>query len=295
MRDFAAMKLRTALELGRVSNLPTVWSNCLAGALLANAPLSPPLLASVTLAISLMYLGGMFLNDAFDAEWDARFKPERPIVRGAARVREVWIIGSLLLALGPLIIYGAGLAMGIDGLPSSLVSALLLAVAILSYDRLHKTASYSPWIMGSCRLLVYLTAGLAMGAMTPLLAIGGLSLMAYIVGLTYVARSEHLNDPGRWWSLAFLAAPVLLALTRLEQHPTSVVVLVLFLAWLALGLRKLLPGPRRNVPAGVGGLLAGIPLVDATVLAGIGQWMAAGLAIVAFVATLSAQRFVSGT
>jgi 4-hydroxybenzoate polyprenyltransferase len=289
------MKLRTALELGRVSNLPTVWSNCLAGSLLANAQPAPSLLAWVTLAISLMYLGGMFLNDAFDAEWDARFKPERPIVRGAAGVLEVWIIGSLLLALGPLVIYGAGVAAGADGRASALLSALLLAVAILSYDRLHKTASYSPWIMGSCRLLVYITAGLATGAMTPLLLVGGLSLMAYIVGLTYVARSEHLNDPGSWWSLAFLGAPVALAMTRLEQHPASVVVLVLFLAWLGLGLRNLLPGPRRNVPAGVGGLLAGIPLVDATVLAGTGHWIAAGLALAAFVATLSAQRFVSGT
>lgn len=289
------MKLRTALELGRASNLPTVWSNCLAGSLLANALLSPSLLALIMLAISLMYLGGMFLNDAFDADWDARFKPGRPIARGAASVREVWIIGSLLLTLGPLVIYGAGLATGTDGMVSSLVSALLLAGAILSYDRLHKTASYSPWIMGSCRLLVYVTAGLAMGAMTPLLAVGGLSLMAYIVGLTYVARSEHLNDPGSWWSLAFLAAPVLLSITRLEQHPASLVVLVLFLVWLGLGLRKLLPGPRRNVPAGVSGLLAGIPLVDATVLAGIGQWTAAGLAIAAFVATLSIQRFISAT
>ena len=47
------MKLQTAMELGRVSNLPTVWSNCLAGALLANATLAPPLLAWIMLAISL--------------------------------------------------------------------------------------------------------------------------------------------------------------------------------------------------------------------------------------------------
>jgi 4-hydroxybenzoate polyprenyltransferase len=289
------MNLRTALELGRVSNLPTVWSNCLAGALLVNAPVPPSLLAWIMLAISLMYLGGMFLNYAFDAGWDARHKPDRPIARGAASILEVWIAGSLLLALGPMVLYAAGAAAGIDGLARPLVSAVLLVLAILSYDRLHKTVSYSPWIMGSCRLLVYTTAGLAMGAMTPLLAIGGISLMAYIVGLTYVARSEHLNDPGSWWSLLFLSAPVLLAITRLGQHPASLAVLILLLLWLGLRLRELLPGPGRNVPAGVGGLLAGIPLVDATILAGIGQWLAAGLAIAAFLVTLSAQRFIPGT
>ena len=31
------MKLRSALRLGRVSNLPTVWTNTLAGAVLAGA------------------------------------------------------------------------------------------------------------------------------------------------------------------------------------------------------------------------------------------------------------------
>ena len=35
------MKLRTALRLGRVSNLPTVWSNTLAGAVLAGASVVP--------------------------------------------------------------------------------------------------------------------------------------------------------------------------------------------------------------------------------------------------------------
>ena len=289
------MNLRTALELGRVSNLPTVWSNCLAGALLANALVSPSLLAWIMLAVSLMYLGGMFLNDACDAEWDAEFKPGRPIARGAAGLGEVWTVGCLLLALGPVVVYISGAAAGIDGLVPALISAIVLAIAILSYDRLHKTAGYSPWIMGSCRLLVYTTAGLAMGSMTPLLAIGGASLMAYIVGLTYVARSEHLNDPGSWWSLLLLSAPVWVAVTRLGQHPASLAVLMVLLVWLGLRLRDLLPGPRRNVPAGVGGLLAGIPLVDATVLAGIGQWLAAGLAMAAFVATLSAQRFIPAT
>lgn len=289
------MKPRTALELGRVSNLPTVWSNCLAGALLASAQLSMGALAWIMLAVSLMYLGGMFLNDAFDADWDAKFKPERPIASGEASTREVWIAGSILLALGPLLVLAHGLWRGEAGYQSALASTALLALAILAYDWLHKRASYSPWIMGSCRLLVYTTAGLAMGAMNPLLAAAGLSLMAYIVGLTYVARSEHLNHPGSWWPLLLLCAPLILAASLLPEQPGSAVFLVILLLWLWLRLRDLLPGPRRNVPAGVGGLLAGIPLVDATVLAGTGHWYAACLALVAFAATLLMQRVIAGT
>lgn len=68
-----------AFRLGRVSNLPTVWSNVLAGAALAGAAgVSPPALVALMIAISLFYVGGMWLNDAFDAEIDARERPERP-------------------------------------------------------------------------------------------------------------------------------------------------------------------------------------------------------------------------
>ena len=33
-------------------------------------------------ALSLFYVGGMFLNDAFDREFDARSRPDRPIPSG---------------------------------------------------------------------------------------------------------------------------------------------------------------------------------------------------------------------
>ena len=289
------MKWRTALELGRVSNLPTVWSNCLAGAVLGGASWHTPALLVVAVAVSLMYLGGMFLNDAFDADWDAQHKPERPIVRGAASRQEVWTTGGILLAAGPLVMLSLHLfSEGRDN-TLALAGSLLLAVAILAYDRVHKRVAYSPWLMGACRLLVYATAGLATGEMTPLLAAGGLALMAYIVGVTYAARAEHLNDPGSWWPLLLLASPALLAASLVPARPESVAVLGILLFWLMLRSRDLLPGPRQNVPAAVGGLLAGISLIDASLLAGSGAWVPAGLALAAFAATLSLQRSIAGT
>ena len=91
--------MRTWLVLGRISNLPTVWSNCLAGWWLGgghqihNLPL---LLVGATC----LYVGGMFLNDAFDANFDTQYRRERPIPSGAVSAALVWQTGFALLAFG---------------------------------------------------------------------------------------------------------------------------------------------------------------------------------------------------
>ena len=66
------MNIATFLRLGRVSNLPTVWSNALAGAALAGAWPPDGRLVPLLAAMTLAYTGGMFLNDAFDRDIDAR-------------------------------------------------------------------------------------------------------------------------------------------------------------------------------------------------------------------------------
>src|SRR5581483_3370517 len=97
-------RLRTLLILGRTSNLPTVWSNCLAGWWLGgggNYYRLPALLAGTTL----LYLGGMFLNDAFDARFDSQYRRERPIPSGRITVQEVWQYGFGLLAAGLIMLF----------------------------------------------------------------------------------------------------------------------------------------------------------------------------------------------
>ena len=91
--------LRTLLVLGRVSNLPTVWSNCLAGWWLGGAgnfDKLPYLLAGATS----LYTGGMFLNDAFDVEFDRQYRKERPIPSHAIGLKAVWVWGVAWLAFG---------------------------------------------------------------------------------------------------------------------------------------------------------------------------------------------------
>ena len=64
------MTLLTALRLGRVSNVPTVWTNVLAASALCGASPAPSMLVVLCLAMTLAYVGGMYLNDAFDSEHD---------------------------------------------------------------------------------------------------------------------------------------------------------------------------------------------------------------------------------
>src|SRR5687768_18320093 len=81
--------LRTLLVLGRASNLPTVWSNCLAGWILGGEGQWSGLML-LMLGGTFLYLGGMYLNDAFDSEFDRQHRPERPIPSGAISLGEVW-------------------------------------------------------------------------------------------------------------------------------------------------------------------------------------------------------------
>jgi len=179
--------LRTLLVLGRVSNLPTVWSNVLVGAVLAGASLASSSLLVAMLAMSSFYVGGMYLNDAFDREFDARHQPQRPIPSGRAAARTVFLLGFGLLALGCL---GAAWRGWVGGrlLPAS-ISAMVLGALIVFYNVHHKGNRWSPFVMGLCRVFVYVTSGLMLGgALTPSLAIGALVLLSYLMVLTQIAK-----------------------------------------------------------------------------------------------------------
>ena len=79
------MTFADALGLGRVSNLPTVWTNMLTGVVLAGGTLDDARAWLLAAALSLFYIAGMYLNDAFDADIDAVERPERPIPAGRVR------------------------------------------------------------------------------------------------------------------------------------------------------------------------------------------------------------------
>lgn len=179
------MTLRTALRLGRVSNLPTVWTNVLAGLALNGAAPTPALLLPLGVALSLFYVAGMYLNDAFDHRWDAQHRPERPIPAGEVSARTVFAAGFGMLAAG----LGL-LALGPGGAPPVLAGLVLSGLVVL-YDASHKRNPLAPLVMGLCRVSIYVIAALAAApGLRPAVYVGAAVLLGYLVALTLVARHE---------------------------------------------------------------------------------------------------------
>jgi UbiA prenyltransferase family len=290
------LNLTLALKLGRISNLPTVWTNVLVGALLAGGSLADARLPLLMLALSLFYVGGMFLNDAFDREFDAAHRPERPIPSGQVSAPQVFGFGFGMLALGM-----AGVALASRGPTDTsawraLAAGAALAGAIVLYDAHHKGNPLSPLLMGLCRVLVVLTAAFSLvEALPPAVMLAALAVLCHLIGLTYIAKQEHLDRIDKLWPIGFLALPVLYGLVLAVAAPVVWVPLVLYVAVLVFALRLLRRRTRGDVPRAVVTLIAGMSVLDGVILAGDGQVLPAGLAILAFVLTLALQRWVSGT
>src|SRR5260221_8315271 len=196
--------LRTLLVLGRVSNLPTVWSNCLAGWWLGGAGNSNKL-PFVFVGATCLYIGGMFLNDAMDGEFDRVHRKERPIPSGAISLEAVWRWGLTLLA------FGAGCLIWLGAVTGGL--GVLLMLSIVLYDAIHKRITPGPALMGVCRFLLYLiAASAASNGVTGWSIWCGLALAAYIIGLSFFAKEESTHGPLRYWPAFLMAAPIMVAL-----------------------------------------------------------------------------------
>jgi len=279
---------RTALRLGRVSNLPTVWTNAWAGVLLAGASGGGAEFVLLLAAFTLFYTGGMFLNDAFDAAVDARERPERPIPSGAVTRGEVFGWGFAQMAGGVGILALVG--------PAPALAGLALGAAITFYDWNHKANPLSPVVMGLCRVLIYVGAGFAYAAALPAaLWTGAALLLCYLIGLTYVAKQENLERVQNLWPLAFLAAPVAWGAWRALEMPVVGAFWLAFTGWMLWALWYLRRRRKGDIPRAVVSLIAGISLLDALLIAGTGQAGLATLALAGFAATLFLQRYVAGT
>ena len=247
-------------------------------------------------ALSLFYVAGMYLNDAFDRKTDALGRPERPIPLGQVRTSTVFVIGGSMLVAGggDLAVMSYGLEGG-QGWPP-LVAGLALAAAIVYYDMHHKTNPLSPVVMGLCRALVYVTAALAVTSSLSNPVLWGAGLMlAYLIGLTYAAKQENLAEVKNVWPLAFLALPFVYAAARILESPITALIYIGFLLWVIYALVHLMVRSRINFPLAVGSLLAGISFLDALLISGQGEVVIGLLAVGGVVLTRLAQRYIPGT
>ncbi|HEX5220017.1 MAG TPA: UbiA family prenyltransferase [Verrucomicrobiae bacterium] len=254
-----APRIRTLLILGRVSNVPTVWSNCLAAWLL-NGGGNWIAFGLLCTGATLLYVGGMFLNDAFDADFDRQFRAERPIPSGQIAERDVWWIGSLLIFFGWLFLFLVGGKVALF--------ASLLVAAIVLYDAIHKHTEGAPFIMAACRFLLYLVAAAAtLHVVSEPVFWHGLALAAYIVGLSFLARKESGQGKVALIPLLFLVAPVIANVgVNPDRNALSWIAGVMLLFWMGWCVREVLIQAKPNVGKVVAGLLAGIVLVDCAAL-----------------------------
>jgi 4-hydroxybenzoate polyprenyltransferase len=167
---------------------------------------------------------------------------------------------------------------------------------ITAYDAWHKANPLSPVVMGLCRVLVYLTAALAVAGRVGTPVWGGAAvLLCYLVGLTYVAKQENLSEVRNLWPLVFLAAPFLYAAPSVLARASSALLYLGFLGWVAYAVSWLVRRGRRDIRRAVVSLIAGISLLDALLIAGAGDPVRAIWAVLGFVLTLVLQRWVPGT
>jgi 4-hydroxybenzoate polyprenyltransferase len=281
-------KLRTFLILGRVSNLPTVWSDCLAAWWLGGAGNIAALIC-VSLSASFLYVGGMFLNDAFDAEFDSHHRRTRPIPSGAISEREVWQWGFVLMALGLAGVSSLGLTV--------VICAIALCVCIVLYNAVHKWTPLAPGLMGLCRLGVYLMAASAgQQGIRGEVVWKGLALAAYIVGLSCLARKESWRVRINFWPTLLLAAPMVFA-GLIDNGPSWMPALdysLVLAAWSGWALSRSLGQTEPNVGYTVSRLLAGIVLVDLLAVASASEpWV--GCFTLCFPLALLLQRFIPAT
>jgi 4-hydroxybenzoate polyprenyltransferase len=280
--------LRTPLILGRVSNLPTVWSNCLAGWLLAGGG-AWSRFALLCGGASLLYIGGMFLNDACDVRFDTAHRQERPIPSGAISARAVWLWSAVLLLSG-------GVLLALLGLTTALLT-LGLVLCIVAYDLFHKQSALAPLLMAGCRFLLYLVAGSAAlnGLSSKLLWCAG-ALAVYIVALSFIARKEVKNVKPNLLVLPLFIAPLItghLGLTPQTKIAVGLIGIAYF-GWVIWSLLHMIKGGPPAIGRTVSALLAGIVLVDMLAVQGGGGMMP--LAFLAlFASALILQRTIPAT
>ena len=160
--------LKTLLILGRVSNLPTVWSNCPCAWILTEANDTIGLIW-ILIGTSFMYLGGMFLNDYCDVQYDNEHRPERPIPSGLISRKNVFIISIVLLVGGFAVMAHIKLDV--------MITSMVLLTLIVCYNIIHKTSPRAPFIMAACRADIYL-------------------IVAALTGLTHGHRGRAVGAQG---------------------------------------------------------------------------------------------------
>ncbi|WP_366932316.1 UbiA-like protein EboC [Nostoc sp. NMS8] len=148
---------RGYLELMRPANIVTAWADILVGfaasgsgvifTKLINGEVSFAVLIPLgwlLLATTGLYGGGIVFNDVFDAELDAKERPNRAIPSGRVSRQNATLLGSILFAIGIIA------AFQVSQLSAAI--AIFITLSCLLYNSLAKHHPFfGPLNMGLCR------------------------------------------------------------------------------------------------------------------------------------------------
>lgn len=267
-------KIIDLLAMSRFANLPTVWSNGLLGVLVGwgafgrLSDLDPLRLVFLGLALSGLYLGGCFLNDWHDLDFDQQTRPDRPIPSGR------WSRGAVFLL--SLTSMGGGLILAaLASVPAALFSTGIIS-CIVAYTRWHKVHPASFFFMAGARALIYPAAAFSLLSWEQFTRFGSepalifillaLGLGGYILGISLTARAETSKDPlsevKKNLPIVCLCAPILFFSVPLllTKNGFALPPLLIFIAIIAVIVRRL--RATHDVGAFVSRALAAIPMVD---------------------------------
>jgi 4-hydroxybenzoate polyprenyltransferase len=273
--------VRAYLELVRLPNLFTAMADPMGGYLFVGGDSSRVgVLAALCMASLCLYAAGTALNDACDAERDARERPERPIPSGRiTRSAAIRLSAALMIA-------GSGIALAIS--PACGLVTVILCTAICLYDGPLKSTRAAAVMMGTCRAL-NLSIGIIAAEPAPDVTTAASSAAGciglYVASVTIFARDEtRCGGRGRLIvgasgaSTAAIGVMVLALLTA----PISSGVVAFSTAALALagiaGGGAIRTASARDIQRGVRLLIVNIIFLDAS-LAATGSGFLSGLLV----------------
>lgn len=195
------LPIKPYLDLCRVSNLPTVWTNVLTALVLSNLLFSWTDFLILSLSLSGFYTGGMCLNDLFDVQEDRIRKPFRPLPSQRISIKKAALLTIALLG-------GALFLLLWVPYPRAFYGGLILLMLIIVYDRIHKRHASSVFLMAACRLMVFIISATAVSGTAGLeVWVGGFIQFIYVLVLSLVARYENHFKKG----FPFPVIPLMLA------------------------------------------------------------------------------------
>lgn len=340
-------KIKALLATGRISNLPTVWCNCLAAGLLLyfsdssfqiihsneiESPNGAFIIVTIILVFSssMLYVGGCFLGDAIDSNFDKKNKPDRPIPNGTLNRKFIFITAWIMLLIGlilptyfhfqpnPTFIY-LYYPKAADYGWQQMTAVPFLFAAIVLYSIYHKRypviglpliglcrfflvifgASIVTWMATNYKLIdEYLEIAITTPYLTTPIILYASAVCLYTICFASVARTESSDSPITWRNIlryTMLGLPFVALISRNTFHGgyLQIAALVAFAVY-ALWLLRAFQFLEKNKGVYVSKCLAGFCLLDACFVAQFG-WPWFIICLVLFGLALLLQKIAPAT